>query len=222
MSEHLTTRWWWIRHAPVTTDQGCVYGQTDAPADFSDHAAFSALAAILPPEAVWVSSQLSRARGTAAAIAAAGLPAPAPLIEPDLAEQHFGEWQGQPRHELFANNAEWHRFWLAPADTTAPGGESFTAVIARVGRAVSRLTAAHAGRDIVATAHGGTIRAALAIALDLEPDRALAFSTDNLSITRLDHIANGGIDGTEEAWRVVAVNLLPTDGGGTLASSIVA
>ena len=26
-----TTRWWWVRHAPVTVNNGCVYGQTDLP-----------------------------------------------------------------------------------------------------------------------------------------------------------------------------------------------
>ena len=44
-----------------------------------------------------------------------------------------------------------------------------------------------AGRTIVAVAHGGTIKAALALALQLETEAALAFAIDNCSITRLDH-----------------------------------
>jgi broad specificity phosphatase PhoE len=58
----------------------------------------------------------------------------------------------------------------------------------------------------VAVTHGGTIRAAIGLALGLTPQAALAFSTDNCSLTRLDHLATG--DG-EGLWRVVAVNSRP-------------
>jgi broad specificity phosphatase PhoE len=56
----------------------------------------------------------------------------------------------------------------------------------------------------VAVTHGGTIRAALGLALDLAPQAALAFYTDNCSLTRLDHLSAG--DGGPGLWRVVAVN----------------
>ena len=46
--------------------------------------------------------------------------------------------------------------------------------------------------------HSGTIRAVLAIALDLAPDSALRFVIDPLSLTRIDRLADG--------WRVVTVN----------------
>lgn len=199
------TRWWWLRHAPVTNDGGRIYGQSDVECDVSDRAAFAALARLLPRDAVWVASHLKRTRMTANAIRAAGLEAPEPIIEPALAEQNFGAWQGQVRAEVFARNPDWRGFWLAPADTAPPGGESFVDVIARTGAAIRRLTAAHAGRDIVAVAHGGTIRAALAIALKLEPEMALAVVTDNLALTRIDHIVRR----EGEAWRVSAVNLPP-------------
>jgi broad specificity phosphatase PhoE len=64
---------------------------------------------------------------------------------------------------------------------------------------------AYQGSDIVAIAHGGSIRAALAIALGLPPRGGLAFTTDNCSLTRLDHYL--GSDG--EGWRVVMVNHRP-------------
>ena len=106
----------------------------------------------------------------------------------------------------------WHRFWLAPAHEAPPGGESFTAVVERVSGTVRRLSATHAGRDIVAVTHGGTIRAALAIALNIDPEQALAFSVDNCALTRLDHIA--GAAGSHapddtDAWSVRLVNALP-------------
>ncbi len=199
------TRWWWIRHAPVTEDGGRIYGQTDVVCDVSDHAALAALAASLPTKATWVASHLQRTYLTARALRDAGAEAPDPIIEPALAEQDFGDWQGQVRAEIYARNPDWRRFWLAPARMAPPRGESFVDVIARVDPAIRRFTREHAGGDIVAVAHGGTIRAALAIALKLDPDVALAFSCDNLSLTRIDHIARP--DG--EAWRIAAVNVPP-------------
>jgi len=200
------TRWWWIRHAPVTTDGGRIYGQTDVECDTSNRPAFEALARMLPRDAVWVASHLRRTHSTARAIRAAGLDAPEPIVERGLAEQHFGEWQGQVRAEVYARNPDWRGFWLAPAHTAPPGGESFVELIARAGGAIGRLTREHGGRDIVAVAHGGTIRAALAIALKLDPEMALAFAADNLAVTRLDHILR---ENGAEAWRVAAVNLAP-------------
>jgi alpha-ribazole phosphatase len=47
-------------------------------------------------------------------------------------------------------------------------------------------------------AHSGTVRAALAIALDAAADSALRFVVDPLSLTRIDRLAAG--------WRVAAVN----------------
>ena len=197
------TRWWWVRHAPVTTDQGCIYGQRDLPADTSDNAVFEGLAATLPADAVWVASNLSRTHQTAAAVHAVTGDASDVAHHPEFAEQHFGEWQGQNRQQVFEAFAPDHRFWLAPADFTPPGGESFADLMVRVPAKIDELTAAHQGRDIVAVAHGGTIRAAIGHALDLSPAGAIAFHIDNCSTTRLDHLA---MDGGETAWRVTHVN----------------
>lgn len=215
------TRWWWIRHAPVTCHGGRIYGQDDHAADCSDAALFTGLATALPQDAVWVASHLRRTHQTAEAIAAAvangdhDWTLPRLLIEPDLAEQHFGEWQGLTIEELRSQREGlWHRFWLAPAHEAPPGGESFEQVVTRVAATVERLTAAHRGRDIVAVAHGGSIRAALAVALGIEPERALAFVIDNCSLTRLEHIGASDPDSGRDAptgnsWRVTTVNLHP-------------
>ena len=56
---------------------------------------------------------------------------------------------------------------------------------------------------MVAIAHGGTIRAAISLALDLEPEAVLSISIDNLSATRLDYIEDERVG---SAWRVVTVN----------------
>lgn len=207
------TRWWWVRHAPVTINNGRCYGQTDLPCDCSNDAAFSALAQRLPKEAVWVTSPLQRTHLTAAGIVKAGLPGPDPipgpdvLVEPELIEQHFGEWQGRTYAELAELNGNlWPRFWLAPAHEAPPGGESFVDLLTRAHPAIARLSAEHRGRDIIAVTHGGTIRAALALALDLAPEAALAITIDNLSLTRIEHFADAN---AARGWRVTAVNQPP-------------
>jgi alpha-ribazole phosphatase len=211
--EDVMTRWWWIRHAPVTANNGCCYGQDDLPCDVGNEAAFAALARMLPQGAVWVTSQLLRTHLTAEGIVKAGLPGPDPIPGPgviadaDLNEQHFGEWQGMKYADIAALQADaYHRFWLAPAHKAPPGGESFVELMDRAKRAIWRITQEHAGRDIIAVTHGGTIRAALAEALDLPPEAALAFSVENLSLTRLDRFDGPGVG---HGWKVVTVNRLP-------------
>jgi broad specificity phosphatase PhoE len=208
----VTTRLWWVRHAPVAHG-GRIYGQTDLSCDCSETALFTGLTEKLPRAAVWVISNLRRTHQTAAAIIRAGLPGPQPIPGPDaimmadLAEQNFGEWQGLTYDELqHSRAADFHRFWHAPADEAPPGGESFKSVIERVSAAIHRLVGAHPGRDIIAVAHGGTIRAALALALGLDPEASLAFTIENCSITRIDRVDGSGMG---HGWRVVTVNRPP-------------
>jgi broad specificity phosphatase PhoE len=202
----VVTRWWWVRHAPVP-DSGRIYGQSDLPCDCCDAEVFAGLAAELPADAVWVTSNLLRTVQTAAAIRAADaqkFAAVEPLALPEFAEQHLGEWQGLERKPFYAaRRVGTHALWFAPADERPPGGESFADLVGRVAPAIERLTAGHRGRDIVAVTHGGTIRAAIGLALGLDPQGALAFSADNCSLTRLDHLS---ADGDRGLWRVVAVN----------------
>ncbi len=196
------TQFWWVRHAPVTAHGGLVYGASDVPADVSDAGVFRALAALLPRRARWIASGLARTEQTAAATArAAGHPRPPLQRLPALNEQHFGEWQGRPVAEVYGRHGHADGFWLAPATTRPPGGESFEEVVARVARAVEALAREYEGERLCLFAHGGPIRAALALALGLDPAAALAFRIDNCSITRLDRIG--------PAWRVECVNRPP-------------
>jgi len=188
MSETVT-RWWWIRHAPVTTDGGRFYGQKDMPADTTiDAHVYDSLAAALPKDAVWVASHLQRTHQTASAIGDAGYPLPALDHYEDLAEQHFGDWQGKPRAPVYEEYGGMHGFWMTLLDQRPANGESFGDLRSRVDRVVDRLSAEHRGQDIVAVAHGGTIRAAIARALDLPSQTALRFTIGNSSLTRLELI----------------------------------
>jgi alpha-ribazole phosphatase len=203
----VATRWWWVRHAPVREDGGCIYGQKDLGCDTSDRVVFEAVGKILPRDAVWFASNLKRTHQTADAIWAAGFPKPSAMPHvPALAEQHLGEWQGMNRVAFLASRPiEVGSYWFAPIDDPAPGGESFMDLYNRVRGAIERISAEHAGKDIVAVAHGGTIKAAVGLALGDQPEKGLAFTIDNCSVTRLDHLASAGHSG----WRIPMVNQQP-------------
>jgi len=196
------TRWWLLRHAPVPCPNGRIQGRLDVACDTSEDEVFAALARQLPVNPVLVESGLIRCRQTAGALEAAGMLLPPPIIEPDLMEQDFGRWQGRSWLDLeAAKDPDLPEFWRDPAGKTPPGGESFAAMTERVAGAMHGITAAHAGRDILAIVHAGTIRAALALALELSPAQALKFSVLPLSLTRLDSMAEG--------WRIETVNAQP-------------
>ena len=201
----VATRWWWVRHAPVRSDGGNIYGQTDIACDTGDREVFEAVAKILPRSAVWYASNLMRTLQTAEAIWAAGFPRPATMPrEAAFAEQNLGQWQGMNRAAFLASRPTGSH-WFADIDEPAPGGESFMDLYNRVRGAIERISAEHAGKDVIAVAHGGTIKAAIGLALGHQPEKGLVFDIDNCSVTRLDHLASANHNG----WRLPMVNQQP-------------
>jgi alpha-ribazole phosphatase len=185
---NIETNLWLIRHAPVDGPKGVIHGP-DAPADLGNKAALAALTARLPPGAFAACSPARRTRETAAALGLAAVENAA------FREQDFGAWTGRRHNDLMTELGDaYQAFWRSPAGNRPPGGESFVDQIARAEQGLASLPAG----DAVLVVHSGTIRAVLAIALDLRPDNALRFVIDPLSLTRIDRLADG--------WRVIAVN----------------
>src|SRR3974390_1470403 len=148
-SKVVTTRWWWVRHAPVRSDGGNIYGQKDIECDTGDREVFEAVAKILPRGAVWYASSLMRTHQTADAIWSAGFPKPATMAkEADFAEQHLGKWQGRTRAPFPASRPAGSN-WFADIDEPAPGGESFMDLYRRVCGAIGRITAEQSGQDVI-------------------------------------------------------------------------
>jgi alpha-ribazole phosphatase len=182
------SRLWLIRHAPVAGPRGVIHAP-DAPADTGDLARLTALRTQLPASAAMFCSPARRTKETASAL---GLHA---VEQPAFREQDFGAWTGRRHDDLAAELGDAYlEFWRSPAANRPPGGESF---VDQLGRVAIGLAAMPAG-DVVLVVHSGTIRAALAVALDLAPESALRFVIDPLSLTQIDRLPN--------AWRVVAVN----------------
>src|SRR5260221_13224212 len=151
----VATRWWWVRHAPVREDGGCIYGQKDLGCDTSDRVVFEAVGKILPRDAVWYASNLKRTHQTADAIWAAGFPKPASMPhEAAFAEQHLGQWQGMNRAAFLASQPP-GRSWFADIDVPAPGGESFMDLYRRVCGAIERITIEQGRKDVIAVGDGG-------------------------------------------------------------------
>ena len=201
----VVTRWWWVRHAPVRNDGGNIYGQSDIACDTSETYVINAVAKVLPCSVVSYSSNLKRTHQTAEAIWEAGFPRPASMKwEADLAEQNLGRWQGMNRAEFIASRPV-GASWFADINEPAHGGESFMDLYNRTRRTIERIYGEAGGQDSIAVAHGGTIKAALGLALDGQPERGLSFDIDNCSVTRLDHFASP----ERTVWRLPMVNQQP-------------
>ncbi|MBV0892708.1 histidine phosphatase family protein [Paracoccus sp. Z118] len=180
-----------IRHAPVA-GKARLAGRLDLPADLSDRAGLTALAARLPCVARLTSSPARRCLMTAGAM----FPALPARVDDRLWEQSFGDWEGID-HAALPDLGP-----LSPealAGHCPPQGESFRDLCLRTTAALLDL-AAEGGIHVV-TAHAGTVRAALAHATGSIPG-ALSFQVAPLSLTRF-HVGSHG------QWSVAEVNWQP-------------
>ncbi|MFN7004483.1 MAG: histidine phosphatase family protein [Roseinatronobacter sp.] len=189
------SRFFWVRHGP--THARTMVGWSDLPADLSDSAQLQRLSALLPDEAVVISSDLIRASATADAIAGTRERLP---HDPDLREIHFGAWE-LARFDEIEDQAHLRAYWDDPGDIRPPGGESWHDVSARVDAAVARLIATQPGRDIVVVAHFGVILTQVQQALQIGAYEAFSHKIDNLSVTEIHRKGQG--------WHALRINHLP-------------
>ncbi len=152
-----------IRHGETDWNrQQRFQGQIDVPLNATGQAQAAALAARLgrtpaPAAGAFVTSDLVRARQTAAPLAAAWRLEPA--VAPGLREQSFGEWEGL---DAAAIQARWPTLWPRwlehGADFAPPGGESARQFHTRVLTAVRALEAqTGGGQPLVVVTHGGVL-----------------------------------------------------------------
>jgi probable phosphoglycerate mutase len=148
-----------IRHGETDWNrQQRFQGQIDVPLNATGHQQAARLGARLAaaPLDLLVSSDLRRARDTAAPLATAWVQTP--ILMPGLREQSFGVLEGLDVATIQARHPElWARWLDHQADFALPGGESLRAFHARVLAAVHELTGAHAGRRIAVVTHGGVL-----------------------------------------------------------------
>jgi probable phosphoglycerate mutase len=126
--------------------------------------------------AMVLTSPMQRARRTCAL---AGLGARA-LIEPNLSEWDYGEYEGRTTAEIEKIRPGWSLF-----RDGVPGGETIEQVAARAQAVIDRATTATG--DVALFAHGHILRILTACWLGLPPNAARLFALGTASVSTLGH-----------------------------------
>ena len=116
------------------------------------------------------------------------------VLQPDLRELHFGDWEGRHARELMAECADdLGRFWSEPYAFTPPGGEPMALFEKRVLSSVSELYQQRAGGHVLLVTHGGVMRLLAARARGLARDQLLQVAVGHGHRLRLQRDAHGGL-----------------------------
>jgi probable phosphoglycerate mutase len=158
-----------LRHGRTAHNAtGRIQGQLDVSLDDVGRAQAAAVAEALAeasPYAV-VSSDLSRARDTAEAVASRARV----TLRTDerLREIALGEWQGLTGEEAAERFPDEHAAWRRGEDVRRGGGETYWDAGVRAAECIrSLLESLPDGRTLIAVTHGGTARGALGVLLEL-------------------------------------------------------
>jgi probable phosphoglycerate mutase len=182
-----------IRHGETAWNRATrIQGHTDIPLSALGLAQAERLALALADEplAAIYSSDLSRARQTAEALARTqNLPV---RLDASLRERAFGRFEGLSWDEIAQGYPEESARWRRrEPDFPVGGGESLTVFSARCLAAARSAAAAHPGESIASVAHGGVLdclyRAATGVALEAPRSWQLG----NATINRLLATAEG-------------------------------
>jgi broad specificity phosphatase PhoE len=141
-------------------------GHADRPLTPLGREQAQALAARLEtvPLAAVYASDLSRARDTAAVVAAGrGLSL---RTRSDLREVDVGSWSGLTRAEVEEREPDGVKLW-AGGGKGWQGGESYEEMSRRVLDAISEIASMHPDENVLVVSHGGAVRAVHARALGL-------------------------------------------------------
>lgn len=136
-----------------------------------------------------VTSPLSRAALTAAAVAAAtGAPV---TTDEGFAETDFGSWDGLTFAQAQERDPAGLTAWLADPGVAPPGGESFTEVRTRVLAALCRVLGSFPGRTVVVVSHVTPIKVLLAEALGAPLSSLYRMYLDTACLCQIDWYPDG-------------------------------
>ena len=158
-----------LRHGRTAHNAtGHIQGQLDVDLDEVGRAQALAVADVLAeatPYAI-VSSDLARARDTAAPLAArSGVDL---TLDKRLREISLGDWQGLTAGEAQERFPEEYAAWRRGEDVRRGGGETYADAGRRAAECLTeRVAELPDGRTLIAVTHGGTARGALGMLLDL-------------------------------------------------------
>lgn len=142
---------------------------------------------------VWVSPARC-AVDTAAALALSA------TIDAALADVDYGTWQGRRLADLANEAPTALTAWASDPQAAAPGGESFSQAIERVGAWLDRLASPHPApssqhkpKEVIAITHAVVIRAALVHVLGAAPDIFPRIEIAPLSMVELRNTRRGWV-----------------------------
>lgn len=163
------TRLLLVRHGETALSAQRRYsGRGDVPLSAAGRAQAAAVAPrvtrLAPAVAAVVTSPLSRCADTAAAVARA-VGGPPVVVDDDLVECDFGEWEGLTYREVQQRWPVELAAWQGDTAVAPPGGESFAEVSTRVRRAVVRLCDTYPQAAVVVVSHVSPLKLMLRDAL---------------------------------------------------------
>jgi alpha-ribazole phosphatase len=155
-----------VRHAEPEADaRGRCYGSLDVGLSDAGREHARRLAPALASLDNVYASPRRRALETAELLGAS------PVVDDDLREIDFGDFEGRRYDEIEQSDPELYRAWMErPTTVQFPGGESFADLQERALRAFDAIRSTH--ESAVVVTHGGVIRAGVAAWLGM-PDEAI-------------------------------------------------
>jgi alpha-ribazole phosphatase len=179
-----------IRHAePEESARGLCYGTLDVGLSDEGLANAGRLASSLAGmscDAVYASPR-RRTIQTAAPLARAH--ALTTIVEDDLREIDFGDFEGRRYDEIATTHPDVYRQWMeAPTTVTFPGGESYEDLRARALRSLAQI--GHAHDCAVVVTHGGVVRACLAEWLSMPSESIFRLDQSYCGITIVEWLGD--------------------------------
>jgi broad specificity phosphatase PhoE len=176
-----------IRHAEVEARYQHIFGgSVDMDISPRGHEQAARLAEFLRTKTfdALYASPMKRVQQTLAPVLHNGTPLP--TILPNLREVDFGDWTGhgwEAVREKFGVNAF---TWLEQLERgTISNAENVVTFRARIAQSLEKILAAQIGKTIAVFCHGGVIRMALSILLELPLPKTDAFQVDYASVTEV-------------------------------------
>jgi probable phosphoglycerate mutase len=170
---------WLIRHGETEWSlSGAHTGLTDIPLTAAGRANAAAVGRYLSarPFALVLTSPLERARETCRL---AGYEKDA-VIDPDLREWDYGDYEGRTTPEILAGRPGWS-FWR----DGVPNGETAAGVAVRAERAIARALPVEG--DVAFFAHGHILRVLAARWLGLPPENGSLFALGTAGVSTLGY-----------------------------------
>ena len=182
-----------IRHGETAWNADSrIQGQLDIPLNDTGRWQAACMAQSLAGESfdAIYSSDLSRARATAEALAAVvGLEV---RPDPGLRERGFGVFEGRTYREIENDLPEQAARWRRrEPDFGAEGGETLAGFYDRAIASATRLAARHPGQSIVLVTHGGVLDCLYRAATRIDLQAPRTWTLGNTSLNRLLHTEGG-------------------------------